>query len=101
VNVPPLPPRTHLIKEGGAGPGPCSALHVGGLREEVAQLWGPAIIDLATTHDGQRKDVFRLSPEEVRGLLQQHRLSEEDLLLALIAPASSFARPLISSFHVG
>eukprot|EP00884_Botryococcus_braunii_P011655 jgi/Botrbrau1/20490/Bobra.145_2s0049.2 len=72
-----------------------------GLSHEAAELWAPAVIDLSAAADGPRRDVFRLAPQEVQALCLQHRLSEEELLLALIAPASTFARPFISSFHVG
>ncbi|KAL4426361.1 hypothetical protein ABPG77_004655 [Micractinium sp. CCAP 211/92] len=44
---------------------------------------------------------FRLEPDEVAALRQQHGLGEEELLARLIQPAAQQARPPISSFHVG
>lgn len=44
---------------------------------------------------------FMLTPGEVAALLEEHGLSEDQLLSLLITPASMLARPPISSFHVG
>lgn len=44
---------------------------------------------------------FCLSPERVQQLLQEHALTEDQLLTLLITSASKLARPPISSFHVG
>lgn len=44
---------------------------------------------------------FWLEATEVQDLLKENKMTEDDLLQSLITPASSLARPPISSFHVG
>ncbi|KAL3132799.1 hypothetical protein ABBQ38_006726 [Trebouxia sp. C0009 RCD-2024] len=44
---------------------------------------------------------FWLEANEVADLLKQNNMSTDDLLQSLITPASSLARPPISSYHVG
>ena len=44
---------------------------------------------------------FRLEADHVEQLLQDHGLTEDQLLTTLISSASKLARPPISSFHVG
>ena len=44
---------------------------------------------------------FRLSPDQVQQLLEEHDITEDQLLTLLITSASKLARPPISSFHVG
>ncbi len=44
---------------------------------------------------------FMLEPEEVAALQEQHGLSVEALMQALVAPAALLARPPTSAFPVG
>ena len=44
---------------------------------------------------------FWLEASEVADLLKENNMTENELLQSLIMPASSLARPPISSFHVG
>ncbi len=44
---------------------------------------------------------FWLEASEVVDLLKENNMNEDELLQSLITPASSLARPPISSFHVG
>jgi len=63
-------------------------------------------IDLSGTsqdlvHMGVLDDRFVLPPEKVIQLQEELDMTIDELLRAMITPASSLARPPISSFHVG
>ena len=69
---------------------------------------GSYIVDAAEQDTQQSNNVptgqwekFWLEAEEVQALLKENNLTEDQLLQNLITPASSLARPPISSFHVG
>lgn len=63
----------------------------------------------SSTHDAPEPETqpnkewekFWLEASEVQELLKENNMNEDDLLKSLITPASSLARPPISSFHVG
>jgi cytidine deaminase len=67
------------------------------------------LVDLSRTQSSQEATIplgildgrFCLSPDQVQQLLQEHDLTEDQLLTLLISSASKLARPPISSFHVG
>jgi cytidine deaminase len=65
---------------------------------DISQTRDEACVQLAP---GVLDGKFRLSPEEVQGLLQEYGVSEDELLKLLITPASRLARPPISSYRVG
>ena len=69
---------------------------------------GSYIVDAAEQDTQQSNNVstgqwekFWLEAHEVQALLKENTLTEDQLLQNLITPASSLARPPISSFHVG
>ena len=69
---------------------------------------GSYVIDASSqaAHDAQPQssqtwEKFWLEADDVQQLLQDNHMSEDELLQSLITPASSLARPPISSFHVG
>ncbi len=52
-------------------------------------------------HAGVLDDQFVLSADKVAELQEQFGMTIDELLVAMITPASAMARPPISSFHVG
>ena len=57
--------------------------------------------DDAQPRSSRTWEKFWLEAEDVQQLLQDNHMDEDELLQSLITPASSLARPPISSFHVG
>lgn len=57
--------------------------------------------DDAQPQSSQTWEKFWLEADDVQQLLQDNHVNEDELLQSLITPASSLARPPISSFHVG
>eukprot|EP00887_Chlorella_sp_A99_P005443 scaffold1.g5443.t1 len=74
-----------------------------------ARQKGAVLVDISRAEQQAQRPVppgvlggkFRLEAEEVARLQRELGLSEEQLLLELIAPAAALARPPISAFHVG
>jgi len=52
-------------------------------------------------HAGVLDDQFVLSADKVAELQEKFGMTIDELLIAMITPASAMARPPISSFHVG